>query len=174
MKLDPEPRLNGVSATVMEWARKVVQVVNGLVDSAASFSASIIALTTALALKANIDSPTFTGTPAAPPPASTDNSTRIATTAWAKFGFVLASGYIKFPAWLGSLLIQWGGVTGGNAVSFPVTFPSGVATVLISPQVAGAAMATYQSLSNSGFFAQTWAPGGGATANFCTWVAIGT
>ena len=32
--------------------------------------------------KAPIDSPTFTGTPKAPTPAKTDNSTRIATTAW--------------------------------------------------------------------------------------------
>ena len=36
----------------------------------------------ALLLKANLASPTFTGTPAAPTPASTDNSTKIATTAF--------------------------------------------------------------------------------------------
>lgn len=35
-----------------------------------------------IALKANLESPTFTGTPKAPTPASSDNSTNIATTAY--------------------------------------------------------------------------------------------
>ena len=35
-----------------------------------------------IALKANINSPTFTGTPTAPTPASGDNSTKVATTAY--------------------------------------------------------------------------------------------
>lgn len=40
-------------------------------------------------LKATIDSPTFTGTPTAPTPTTTDNTTKLATTA-----FVKAQGYI--------------------------------------------------------------------------------
>jgi hypothetical protein len=43
-----------------------------------------VSLAQALALKATVDSPTFTGTPSAPTPAQTDNSTRIATTAFVK------------------------------------------------------------------------------------------
>lgn len=39
---------------------------------------------TALNAKAHLASPTFTGTPAAPTPASTDNTTKIATTAFVK------------------------------------------------------------------------------------------
>lgn len=38
---------------------------------------------TALATKANIASPTFTGTPAAPTPSANDNSTKLSTTAYA-------------------------------------------------------------------------------------------
>lgn len=44
---------------------------------------------TALALKANLASPTLTGTPTAPTPASSDSSTQLATTA-----FVKAQGYL--------------------------------------------------------------------------------
>jgi hypothetical protein len=39
---------------------------------------------TAVALKANIASPTFTGTPLAPTPSATDDSTQIATTGWVR------------------------------------------------------------------------------------------
>jgi len=47
----------------------------------------------ALALKANLASPTFTGVPAAPTPLSTDDSTAIATTAFVKDqGYVTSSG----------------------------------------------------------------------------------
>ena len=41
-----------------------------------------IYLTNSIATKANIDSPAFTGSPTAPTQSSTDNSTRIATTAF--------------------------------------------------------------------------------------------
>lgn len=42
-----------------------------------------------------------------------------------RFGFavsLLANGYIKFPAWLGGLVIQWGTTTTATT-SFPVAFP---------------------------------------------------
>ena len=86
-----------------------------------------------------VDSPAFTGTPTAPTPGSADNSTRIATTAWAKFGFAISLGpvgYIKFPTWLGGLIVQWGTsvvTTDGAAQAafpFPLTFPSNVYTTV--------------------------------------------
>ena len=73
--------------------------------------------------------------------ASTDNSTRIATTAWAKVGFAISlggAGYIKFPTWLGGLIIQWAtsSVTtnagGDQSISFPIAFPTGRTQVLVS------------------------------------------
>ena len=58
--------------------------------SSANHAASKGQMDTALALKANLASPTFTGTPAAPTPAAADNSTKIATTA-----FVQGEGFAK-------------------------------------------------------------------------------
>jgi hypothetical protein len=48
-------------------------------------------VTTSLALKANLASPTFTGTPTAPTPATADNSTTIATTEYVKNSIVAAN-----------------------------------------------------------------------------------
>lgn len=82
---------------------------------------------------AKLDSPAFTGTPTAPTQASSDNSTKIATTAWAKLGFVVSlatNGYIQFPNWMGNWIVQWGSytVTGTHGSSYiatlPITFPS--------------------------------------------------
>ena len=44
----------------------------------------LAAIRSALALKAPLASPAFTGTPTAPTPASGDNSTKVATTAFVK------------------------------------------------------------------------------------------
>jgi hypothetical protein len=61
---------------------------------------------------------------------ATDNSTKVATTAWAKLGFSIslgANGYCIFPSWLGGLIIQWGSsvTTNGNAtVTWPIAFPN--------------------------------------------------
>lgn len=121
MKLDNEPRLSSgptLFQSLIDWARKVAQAVNQNTDT--------------LATKAPINSPVFTGDPQAPTPASTDNDTSIATTAWCKFGFVIlkaTNGYIKFPTWLGGLVIQWNTIAtsaANTAVTwtFPVAFPT--------------------------------------------------
>lgn len=70
---------------------------------------------------------------AASSPAASDNSKKIATTEWAAFGFVILKstpGYIKFPTWLGGLVIQWG-VTSCPAsssvgVAMPLNWPNAV------------------------------------------------
>ena len=104
------------------------------------------------ALKANIASPAFTGTPTAPTAAVTDNSTRVATTGWVRaamatimsaLGFVISlgsSGYIKFPSCLGGLLIQWGYIAGvaNTEISgtFPLAFPTACLRVIGSAEYA--------------------------------------
>jgi hypothetical protein len=57
----------------------------------ASIVTEILAIPATVALKANIDSPEFTGTPLAPTPSIIDNSTQLATTAFVATKFVEAS-----------------------------------------------------------------------------------
>lgn len=78
-----------------------------------------------IALKANIDSPTFTGTPSGPSPAATDNSTRFATTQHLILAFAgnaSANGYQKFKS---GIVIQWGFITTSSTAgtASPITFP---------------------------------------------------
>ena len=56
-----------------------------------SNSASITTNTSDILLKAPINSPTFTGTPTAPTPATSDNSTKVATTEYVKNSIVAAN-----------------------------------------------------------------------------------
>lgn len=87
---------------------------------------------------------------AASSPEADDNSKKIATTEWAAFGFAVlkaANGYIKFPTWLGGVIIQWGTFnstmaksnaqtletySGGAAVTFPIPFPTAVGSVSVT------------------------------------------
>lgn len=62
-------------------------------DSHNHVISNVDGLQSALDTKAPIASPTFTGTPKASTPATTDNSTNLATTAWVKaLGYITAAG----------------------------------------------------------------------------------
>lgn len=66
-------------------AASAQQAADAATTAAASAAAAATAATAAAVSvtgKANIDSPTFTGVPAAPTPSNGDSSTRLATTAW--------------------------------------------------------------------------------------------
>ncbi len=96
----------------------------------ANFAATV---TAALATKAPLASPALTGNPTAPTQAATDNSQRLANTAFVRSLFPLSlgtSGYIKLP---GGLILQWvRNITGtanssGDAtigITYPTTFPN--------------------------------------------------
>lgn len=96
-------------------------------------------------------------------PTFADNSIKPASTGWVRAamsaiavasGFVLSSGapgYIKFPSWLGGLIIQWGnGSPAANNVAqtltFPIAFPNGnfgtIATVAGAAAYANGVLAT--------------------------------
>lgn len=83
--------------------------------------------------KATLDSPAFTNNPTVPTQAAGDNSTRIINSLWAKLGLAYslgANGYIKFPDWMGGVIVQWGSLTvagshGGYYVAtLPIAFPN--------------------------------------------------
>lgn len=100
------------------------------------------------------ESPAFSGSPTAPTPGTSDNGTRIATTAFVQSlikslkgsigGTIVASnlaqnGYVKFS---NGLILQWGSYSSGrqgyptntNSFKFPITFPSTCYLVMLSPQ----------------------------------------
>ena len=69
-------------------------VIDSIADADTTHAPSRNAVFDALALKAPLVSPTFTGTPAAPTPATGDNSTTVATTAFVKAqSYVASSSY---------------------------------------------------------------------------------
>lgn len=98
-----------------------------------------------LNLKANIASPTFTGSPKAPTAAQGTNNTQIATTAFVMaavnaissqgkiVSYSLAqNGYIKWD--IGFILKQWGAVTKRNErFTFPISFSNTNYKLNISP-----------------------------------------
>ena len=95
-------------------------------------------LKAAIAALAPLLSPNFTGTPTAPTPVGTDDSTKIATTEWVRWIIGTKSsglsfhyddpGYIAFPYALGGFIVQWGTVTLSESnpcvVNFPFAFPN--------------------------------------------------
>ena len=114
-----------------------------VVAAADSVLVAIGKLQAQVSLRAPLASPAFTGTPTTPTPADTDNSTKVVNSSWVRTsmgniasaaGFSAAlggvNGYIKFPSWLGGVVLQWGhvstwdAVTGAANVTFPIAFPT--------------------------------------------------
>lgn len=120
-------------------------------------------------------------------PASTDNSKKIINTAWAKLGFVIlkaSPGYIKFPDWMGGLIIQWGIVTSPNgtgSASFPLTFSTllGVYTTMQTGLAAGlmwCSTVTSSSTTGINVTRRYMSSGGGGSADAgeaAWWLAFG-
>lgn len=149
----PTPATEDDSAAIAttNWVRKIVvdasTAVAGIVrlNNTLTSTATDQALTAAQGkalndTKAPLASPAFTGSPTAPSPANTDNSTRLATTTWVRAalgpiaqaaGFASnlgVTGYIRFPSWLGGWIVQWGYSTitngAGQNVTLPIAYPN--------------------------------------------------
>lgn len=140
--------------------------------------------------KATIDSPTLTGDPKATTPAASDNDTSIATTAWAKLGLAIsiaAVGYIKFPDWMGGLIVQWGtsavttDAAGLAGITLPLTFPNSIRSVIVANGDSSAGNLHVQSYISGFPTTSTHAihvTNAGTGANYtgafrCNWVAFG-
>lgn len=124
---------------------------------------------TALGVPAANDA-ALTGNPTAPTQANTENSTRIATTAWVRAamsniasaaGFSASFGttsFIKFPSWLGGWVFQGGSSvvttdgSGNVAITFPLTYPTAVrGTVVVSGDSSSISGALLLSLYTTGW-----------------------
>jgi hypothetical protein len=84
------------------------QAADSATAAAASATAAAAAAASAVAAsigKADVNSPTFTGVPAAPTPSNGDNSTRLATTAWVQANAVGSSPATATPAMDGTAAV---------------------------------------------------------------------
>lgn len=147
---DPTTALQSPSAGVLKL------VAGGVAGLTATTTSVTLALPTVFNGTANLaaggnfsgtfsGSPAFSGSPTSTTPVSTDNSQRVATTNWVQALFaamgaafsIATDGYIKFPSFLGSLIIQWGvsGTVGGGTSSFnfPITFPNACFMLTATP-----------------------------------------
>lgn len=129
----------------------------------------------------------------APTPSTNDNSTKTATTAWCFAGFAASIGligYLKFPAWLGGLLIQWGntsnqyfqqGVSESSvAFTFPRAFTSQLFSIIGTPSTSPIPPEAYVflTLTDGSLTGGTWTCSTGAGQNvsvniFAYWIAVG-
>ena len=94
MAKEDKSKLNGIAANANNYSHPASHVATLITQSATHRFVSDIEKGTWNG-KADINSPVFTGTPAAPTPGSDDNSTRLATTAYVRsLGYIPASGAI--------------------------------------------------------------------------------
>jgi hypothetical protein len=121
------------------------------------------AITAALALYARLASPVFSGTPTAPTPPSSDNSLRLATTAFVKAvsgisGTSAVNGGINFSFGGVSVELRWGQVNqsiiGNQAHAFSTPFTSGCYVVI--PVVASSNGVEFFTVINGSETASGW------------------
>jgi len=139
--LEQDPRISEgptFFGSLYGWMKRVAVDVNNLWSAVAGH-------TSTLAGKVDRAGDTMTGAlnlvgaSTAATQAASDNSTKIATTAWNKLGFAISSGaagYVKFPDWLGGFILQWGAsvLAGASAsVSYPLAFPNNVRAGVCCP-----------------------------------------
>jgi len=111
--------------------------------------------------------------------ASSDNSTKVATTAWSKVGLTTSlgtPGYIKFPTWLGGLIVQWGTAATAASTSVVVNYPtafSAAAFITMASQRTGASTANIASTDTGSTTQFTIFSSPSSTATFA-WLAIGS
>lgn len=135
-------------------------------------------------------SPNLTENPTAPTQLASDNSTKLATTAWVRSamatiataaGFSISlgtNGYIALPSWLGGLILQWGvwgdnggGYGGAISIPFPIAFPNACLTAVASTTGSyGGVFETYR-IGLSGV-SKTHVSFSGYMAGY-RWIAIG-
>ena len=128
---------SGANQIALEWTGTTGQVGRVAVRCARD---SGIDTWSAWRYLAYTESPAFSGSPTAPTPATSDNSTKIATTAFIQNllnskGVIIASnlggnGYFKFS---NGLLIQYGKTSisqDTTSINFPIAFPSSCFTVV--------------------------------------------
>ena len=132
---------NGGTLTITKTngaVNTILQILKAIQDGNGNNIVNTYATKTDMNTKAPLASPTFTGSPKATTPSSTDNSTRIATTAFVKAlvgaanngGIVSANlaqnGYVKFA---NGFILQWGYLSPITAwenktFTYPVSFSS--------------------------------------------------
>ncbi len=111
---------NGSFATTVNAVGGIsASTIGTLPTSVAANTASITSNTASILLKAPIASPAFTGTPSAPTPATSDNSTQLATTAYVKSNLATVSagtltGTTLASTITGSSLTSVGTITSGT------------------------------------------------------------
>lgn len=134
--------------------------------------------------KANLASPTFTGTPAAPTATVGTNTTQVATTAFtlaeiaANFTgsnqSLATSGYQKLP---GGLIVQWGNgnsSAGSLSVTYPTAFPTAVFQTVANCAGTANVVAVISTQTTSGVTMFTHVGNtGSAAAVTVRWIAVG-
>lgn len=164
----------------------IKQILKAIQDGNGNNIVNTYATKTDMNAKAPLASPTFTGTPKSTTPASSDNSTRIATTAFVKAlvgaanngGIVAANlaqnGYVKFA---NGFIIQWGltaeiSTNNTATVTFPVSF-SACRTVLSTVHTSGENSGNVLSFSkSSAVLRNSWA-GSKSDSGKLAWCAFG-
>lgn len=110
------------------------------------------------------------------------NSMAAIATASGFAALLAASGYVKFPSWLGAWIVQWGAFTntggGSNSITYPIAFPA--SSYSISAQKSDTAWATAVLIgpsSTSGFTAYFVTSASAAldstTSRSASYIAIG-